>query len=446
MLTIALIEADDRVVGILKSNFEKEFAAQVYTYNSCAAFFSASQTEPIELYVCRNLIGEEESAKLLLNYLYDRGNKSKVVILGEIEQSSFDFAQLPSRFRVPELNRLIISTLSLTRDQLAEMKLPDFVPIPPGHFYLMHSVPCDIFIRIERKGDADKYVKRLHAHDSFDKEAIVRYEQNGLKAFYVEKANRHQFMANLVEQSLARVDQLSDLSKSVEAMGDAFLITTDLVRQTGIDVHSAKFIDGTIGHMGRVIEANPKFTSLFSQLVKMNGELAYRHSYLIMLFGHKVIPLLDWVGKDHAEEMIQSLLYVAFFHDVFLEQDHLLSIGSKQQLLQLELSDELKDLVLNHANLAATLVQKLPHAPQGIDIIVRQHHGMANGVGFTEAYTSNISKLAIAFIVIEKFVWRIIYFNKQKENLASIFEQLSSEFSQPSYRHVVDKLRQVILS
>lgn len=447
MIKIALIEGDERVIGLLCGNFEKEFAAETSTYRSYSEFLQQGGLDlPFLLIICRNLVGEEESAKSLLNALYDRHNDIKVILLGEIEQSSFEFSSLPSRFRLPELNRMIITVLGISRDQLAEFKLPDFIPIPLSHFYLMHSVPCDIFIRLERKGMSDKYVKRLHSTDSFDKDAIKRYEDNQLKSFYVEKANRHLFMDSLVQQSLERVDSVIDLSQAVESLGDAFSITSDLVRSTGIDTHSAKFIDGTVTQMGKVIEHNPKFATLFSHLVRTNGAVSYRHSYLIMLFGHKVIPLLDWIGKDHIEEMTQLLMYVAFFHDVFLDAVELLPICSKAQLQSLALSDHQRELVLNHANLAATLSQKLPHAPSGIDIIIRQHHGTLNGVGFPEAYTASISKLAIVFIVVEKFVWRLINFDKSKETLATIFEQLSVEFTLPSYRLVVDRLKQVILS
>lgn len=447
MIKIALIEGDERVIGLIRENLEKEFAAETSIFTSYLDFTQKGGLNlPFVLIICRSMIEEEESAKCILNLLYDSGKEMKVIVLGDIEQSSFQFSSLPARFRLPELDRLIISVLGLTRDQLAEFKLPDFIPIPLSHFYLMNSVPCDIYIRLERKGVPDKYVKRLHSADSFDKDAIKRYEANNLKSFYVEKANRHLFMNSLVQQSLDRVDHVFDLSQAVEALGDAFSITSDLVRNTGLDTHSSQFIDGTVGQMGKVIADNPTFATLFSHLVRANGAVAYRHSYLIMLFGHKVIPLLDWIGRDHIDEMTNLFMYVAFFHDVFLDSPELLPINSKSQLQSLALSEHQRDLVLNHANLAATLSQKLPHAPSGIDIIVRQHHGTLNGVGFPEVYSAGISKLAIVFIVVEKFVWRLIQFDKNKETLAVIFDQLSLEFPLPSYRSVVERLKQVVLT
>lgn len=445
MIRIALLESEQRVIQLLLPNFQKEFAAETVVYDSYDHYVKEEGSSiPFSIYISRNHLGEEETAKKLLNDLYDRGLKSKVIVLGEIDQSAFEFASIPSRFRLPELNRLIISVLDISRDELAELKLPDFIPVPLPHFYLMSSVPCDIYIRLERKSEGDKYVKRIHAGDAFDKEAIKRYELNNLKSFYVEKTHRHLFMDALVGQSLGSIEQDIPLEQMIDKIGDAFAITSDLVRESGINAHSAKFIEGTLNVMDEVIGHNPRFASLFSQLIRLQGDISYRHSYLIMLFGHKVLPHLDWVGKDHAKDLIETLFYVSFFHDIFLDSAELVSISSKQELSSASLTDHQKDLILNHANLAATLAQKMPHAPAGIDIIIRQHHGTSNGVGFIENYNASISKLAIAFIVIERFVWRLMNFDKNKDTLISILDSLRDEFTLPSYKHVLETIRNVL--
>ena len=85
-------------------------------------------------------------------------------------------------------------------------------------------------------------------------------------------------------------------------------------------------------------------------------------------------------------------------------------------------------------------MQGIPKLPQGVDLIVKQHHGQTNGIGFPEKLSSGISPLAIFFIVMEHFS-SLILECKDKIQFEIIFDELYKKHTLPSYRKVVDILR-----
>src|SRR5690606_6673317 len=111
------------------------------------------------------------------------------------------------------------------------------------------------------------------------------------------------------------------------------------------------------------------------------------------------------------QDQEDKLSFIAYFHDIALNTDEEAMIHSNQELKNSPLNRPSKLLVEKHAQVAAELVAKYPHAPMGADQLIRQHHGTLNGIGFSEHFGSNISPMAIVFIVAEEFT-RIVLKNE----------------------------------
>ena len=113
-----------------------------------------------------------------------------------------------------------------------------------------------------------------------------------------------------------------------------------------------------------------------------------------------------------------------------------------------KLSSRENDALLNHAHHAATLVQTFPRLPQGVDIIIKQHHGSTNGVGFPEVLTAAISPLAIFFMVIEDFSSKVLAMEDTPENIVKSMREslipLKEKYQLPSYRKIVTEIENLI--
>jgi hypothetical protein len=100
-------------------------------------------------------------------------------------------------------------------------------------------------------------------------------------------------------------------------------------------------------------------------------------------------------------------------------------------------------LVANHANRAALLVQSYPRLPQGVDQIIKQHHGVSNGVGFPENLTPALSPMVVFFIVVEDFATQILQL-KEGDKLSSVIPGLKERYRIISFRKVVNELENLL--
>ncbi len=150
---------------------------------------------------------------------------------------------------------------------------------------------------------------------------------------------------------------------------------------------------------------------------------------------------IDWCN----DEQKKTMNFVAFFHDIALSTDEQAKIHSGKELKAAKLPEKEEALVNMHAQIAAELVAKFPHAPMGADAIVRQHHGITHGVGFSEHYSGNLSPLTIVFILAEEFTSYLIE-SEEDIKMPSIIKKMREKFPTQRFKKIIDILEEVSAS
>ena len=251
-------------------------------------------------------------------------------------------------------------------------------------------------------------------------------------------------MNSLLIQTLKNLRSSLGSEKVVEATGDSFLISTDLVKSLGINASSVVMVDQTLLQMRNQLSKNDKLGMLIRKLLDDHLSYSYRRSFLVCLFSHTLIPKMEWGSQEQQSIILEKLNMVSFFHDIFLEDEKLLKITDYESLKKAKLDPAEKELVMNHANKAALLIQNYPRLPQGVDVIIKQHHGVSNGVGFAEVLSNAISPMAIFFVVIEDFVTSLLEDN-DLTRLPLVIEKLKIKYQLPAYRRIVTEIEAVVL-
>jgi hypothetical protein len=81
----------------------------------------------------------------------------------------------------------------------------------------------------------------------------------------------------------------------------------------------------------------------------------------------------------------------------------------------------------------------------GADLLIKQHHGMTNGVGFAIDFKEDISPLSKVVMVSESFVELYMKGKEEDPNyemdLEIVIAQLSAKFKKSTYRRIVETLR-----
>jgi hypothetical protein len=450
---ISFIEVDPKVTEVVGEFLTKEIDATISYYDDYEDFIDYIEENERKmdklprLIISRNIINEIEVSKKILNELFEAELKIPLISLGKVEFNSLECEELEDRFHLSDLLSLVIKALEITKEDLQQLTLPDYISVPIKHFYLMKEACCDIFIEITKKGNKE-YIKRIHSGDHFDKEAIKKYEDSDLKEFFIPKEFRVQLLDSLLDQSLEKLkDGKINDTELIELTGDGHDILHDMISELGISTHTVKLAEGTISTIKDSIESQEELAPFLKELLNSQGSYKYRHTFMICLFAQGVFPKMKWIKKEFFQQMLEKITFVSLFHDMDVEDDYLCSINNFEHYKENlnDLSEKQKEILNKHANSAATTIQKFPHAPMGVDVIIRQHHGAANGVGFPESYSSQLTPMSILFIVLEEFTHELLNLKENKTSLPKIFKKLEDKFSIPAYNKPLIALKEYII-
>ena len=320
----------------------------------------------------------------------------------------------------------------------------DFIPVDAEQFLNFENsqLACDVYIKITTKKAGDRFLKRLHARDHFTKKEIKKYIDTGLKEFYIP-----------IEQYLSYINMISlEITKSLKNSKNdhldifklnSFAYETALGRLKifgvvdDITIHLA---NETIKKITKSIEKNQILTSYLKHLKSNTSSFAFFHCFLIAILSEKLSKQYDWYSLQARDKLI----YLSYFHDLSLTNSKLSAIHSDVEIELGALSDEDKNLVLNHASESAKLIENFKEIPFGLAQLVNEHHGSKKGIGFPEHISTSVSPMAIMFIVIEDFANLFI---KEKaettDDIEIIFNSLKNKYSNPVYSETLLSLQNI---
>ena len=80
----------------------------------------------------------------------------------------------------------------------------------------------------------------------------------------------------------------------------------------------------------------------------------------------------------------------------------------------------------------------------GADQIIRQHHGITHGIGFSETYGGNLSPMTIVFIIAEEVTDQIIRAGKDL-NFPALINRMRDKYPTHRFQKIIDIMEQISL-
>lgn len=443
-LKILIVEPKTEISEILKKNFAQQFGASVIAFaNAKSSILHLKETEIVySLFIVRNLQENEASASVLLNYIYDHNLKAPLIVIGDFEHVYKNYVLVSEKLRIEEVNRLALKALGLKKEDFLKLKLPEYVGYPLRYFYLLDTFPTNVCMKRIKK-HSDEYVCHFQAGESFTIEGLEKYAEVGLTEFYIPREENDAFMNAILVQGINSIKKASTLEENVAATEQTFVISSDLMKGLGINSSALLLVDQTLQVMRAQVTKPDQLSQLLRKLLDNQMSFSYRRSYLICLLSNSLFPHMEWGSGEQQQIILNKISMISYFHDIFLEDEKLLKIMNNEDLKSANLTVAEKDTVLNHAHRAALLVQKCPRLPQGVDLIIKQHHGVSNGVGFQEQLTSSISPMAIFFIVVEDFATQLLMLNTGQK-ISTIIPILKERYQLPSFKKIVLEIENML--
>jgi len=434
-----LITSNDDLKRIYTSNLKTLLGTEVINRSNADEAIDLLKILPqVNLVISQVKVGHEDSARKIHDFLKAEGLNTSLIILGDNKTISSDVLRLQEPVNCNDLIKLAAKELGVTFDLNVVKNDADFYPVSISHFYEITRTPCDVYIKIKKSARESQYVKRIFSKDHFDKKDIKKYEDQGLKEFYIIKESVPYFMtfvANTLVQKLER----SDLGPEdrIITTANAYDIATQNIQRMGLDDANIELSDATIESMIKSIGESTQIAELVKFLFSQKVSYAYQQCHLLTLMCHYVLSKQSWYRPEH----LNTLCFVSFFSDVTLRTNEQMKVSSKSDLDHSQLTVEEKELVLNHAKHAVDLLKTHPDASEYIKTVLLQSHGTLDGVGFADKPSEELHPLSKVFIVADVFVKTLLDPTKPSHK-KEILPFMSNRFSNPSYTKIMRTMEQ----
>ncbi len=305
------------------------------------------------------------------------------------------------------------------------------------YFFGTNIAASDIFVRIRQEKNKFKHIKRFLKGDPIPVNVLERFSKYGAQNLYIPTSERHD-VAKVITKDI--ISKLSDKNSTVEekalALDSSINVVSDSVKSYGLTKESVTLAKTAMHSIKELSKEVPSIRQLLKTLLDNKASYLYLHCQIATFVSFHIVDNSEWGTDEHK----MKLSFVAFFHDIFLDSEHYARIRTNDELEKSNFSKEIKDKIKNHARFAADAINDYPKAPIGVDTIIRQHHGIVNGIGFPKKYSNEISPLAIVFIVAEEFT-DLFLSGKDFPDVSEIVSQLESKLTGFKYRKALKCLR-----
>jgi HD-GYP domain-containing protein (c-di-GMP phosphodiesterase class II) len=432
-----LIEPNDELRKIFSLNLNTYAGTDVIERKNSEEAIDLLKILPnINLIITRNRHAEDMSALKLFQFIEAELLDIPMIVIGDEPQLADKVMIFKEPFTWETLIKGAARFLGVTPEDLSKRARPDFVPVTLSYFYDITETPCDVFIRIRKSATESQYVKRIHSKDIFDYAAIKKYEEGGLKEFYVSK-DYQQYFVTFVTNSLIRKLESNDLNNEERILTTAhsFDVVADQIQNIGLDQTSIELADIGINSMMKTVQDAPQLADLLKFLFSNKISYAFQHANLISVICQYILSKQSWAQPKHLE----ILSFVAFFSDITLKSEAQIRVNSMDELNSSNFSLEEKDEVLYHAKNACDLLDLHPKMNEYVKTVLLQHHGKHDGIGFAQDPGEDLHPLSKVFIVADSFVKILLSPNMpsfKKDILPILYQRLSN----PSYQKIIKAL------
>ncbi len=378
-------------------------------------------------------------------FLKSQSLTTPVILMGECEVEFDNSIVVKNKYDIKTLLQSMAKILELTAQQMASREVPKYFPVPIKLLSKMSRTHCDLFEREAKDGFDFNYVKVLEKEKPFGS-LIKNFADQNIEHLFIDAAERLRFInkvSGFIINEFNKTDLTLDETIEIAAQGQG-MIAEEIFENNEVSDAVAEVSKSCVKAMTKIVKEVPKLRGLLSMLLENKSNFVFKHGIVASYIASQIIEHISWGSKEQMEKVSFSL----FFHDIFLVPlfAKYPDVQSEEDLLFHEgVTDEEKEVVLNHAKLAGAVVQTFSRAPMGADMMIIQHHGMTSGRGFGINFKDDISPLAKIIVIAEDVATGIlndIADGKKKGSLdvERIMKRLYDRYSYNSYKKIIETL------
>lgn len=434
-----LIETNEELRKIFSLNLQTFVGTDVVLRNSADDTLELLKILPeVSLIITRAKIEDDETALRIFNFIKSNNLETLLIVMGECPQISGEILCLQEPVSWEILVQQAAEHLGVTLQDVMNKVKPTYLPVGIHYFYDIGQTPCDVYIRIKKGPNEYQFMKRIHSKDHFDKSIIKKYENLGLKEFYISKDYIQYFTTFVTNNLVSKLEKEDlDLEERILTTSNAYEIIKENVVQIGFDAASIELSEASIHSVIKSVKNSPEVAALLKFLFSNKVSTAYQHGHLLTLMCHYILSKQSW----YKAEDLEVLTFASFFADITLNTGNQIQISSMKDLEEAHFTDKERYQILSHAKDAVILLEDYPDLSEAVKTVILQSHGTFSGVGFEENPGEEIHPLAKVFIIADNFV-KILLSPNMPSTKAEILTILGQRYLNPSYQKIIKVLEQ----
>lgn len=484
-----LIVTDDKHLGsVLQGKFEQIYGIQAVIRTSGTEAISMIQILPFDLIICKEKIGSEFTAFKICEYLTtnkaDFDKEVEVIILGknlsgypkgravplnlpaekifayggflmgkEKEMPSLEAPSVPIMTANGSAGSEATTVFVLPKNGLSAESGKQAVKKVPSDYYPFHVrylvhlpenvvVDFSIFTRL-KKGEEFEYNLKVAAGNKLSKAEIDKFLMRTSKDLYVKKdeaKKASEFLNHYFMEKFKRTDM--DANERLLINSDGFEILLESFKTATFDKFSVEIIKELVKSLDGLMKLDNVFQHYKNFIVANKMSYGYTHMHFVCMLIFLIIDKFEWAK----EQSKNKIIYLALFHDLCLGSDRMIKLHHHYFQEQKNIHEEEKQIMLGHADAAANILESIVKAPKELTSLVREHHGIKSGKGFSDSRSVAVTSLTMAFIVAEDVVTHYLdLFDKldktkqrepSRDQMVAFFTELKKKYDKLTYAEV----------
>lgn len=426
MAQVVLIEDDKNLNDLLSINLNTYLGVDLIQQDSASDCISLLTILPnIDLIIAKNQVGDEKTADVLQQYIEDNKLDATLIVLGSVAKPGPNTVCVENPREWEKVVHYAAKVLGLNEAEILKKVTPEYVAVPVKYFLNLEVSCCDVFIRIRKTPTEFQFIKRIHSGDNCTKESIIRYQQQGLENFYIPKEDQKRFSIYLSNKLVERMDAPNtDMAEKILLMGESYEVALKEIQKLGFTSETIQLTDSIVSNMIKNFTQGDEMAVLLHRVINSRTGMLFQRSHMTSVVASECLKNL----KITSPESYEKIAFASFFHDIlFLDKEDLSKINNQEELDLSNESDEDKKLVFAHAYETAELVKRHPEIQDGVDEIIRHHHGSATGYGFSHQIDS-LPELSQIFIIAHQFVLELFLFKERGGKPTPIVDELYKRY------------------
>jgi len=294
--------------------------------------------------------------------------------VNDVIQAPNDFDKIQSKLEGYQSITQIMAQIEFRETNSPEMEIinnyKNFTAIPIDEFYSIRFMLFDVYIKI---GD-QKFIKILHAGESFDRKAIDRYKSRNAKELHILNKDRNRYISfcNTMAKKLIKNDKVKSKEK--------VYLTKNALTKFLEEFEDRDILESTMGQSKQVISSVlslVEFDAGLSHYLRQYFEMDpnhYTHTFLVTLIACNIIQQLEWDSNLARETFAMA----ALFHDLGVIG---LDPSIKNKKLN-QLSPEELEQYKQHPVKAVEMLNKCSLIHPTVIQIILNHHERRDGSGY----------------------------------------------------------------